>query len=178
MRASRLLVLVLPLVACASQPARERLAPRPAGGAVPVESWPGTPKLTREGDVYFAGQPDEAGLRHAAEVGGVAVVVNLRTTGEMEKVGFDEAALVESLGMRYVQIPLKPPSFGPPDVDLLADTLQTASGPVLVHCKSSNRVGGIWAAYLAREKGLALEAALERGKAAGLRRPVMVEARY
>ena len=46
-------------------------------------------------------------------------------------------------------IPVTPKSFSADVVDRFAKALDEASGGgVLVHCASSNRAGGIWAAYL------------------------------
>ena len=46
--------------------------------------------------------------------------------------------------------------------------LQRESGAVLVHCASGNRVGALIAIGAAKAGGMAPEAALELGKAAGL----------
>jgi hypothetical protein len=47
-----------------------------------------------------------------------------------------------------------------------------SAGPVLLHCASSNRVGGVWAVIQAR-KGKALDEALAAGREAGLHNPQM-----
>jgi protein tyrosine phosphatase (PTP) superfamily phosphohydrolase (DUF442 family) len=47
--------------------------------------------------MYIAGQPTADGIRQLPDQG-VTTVVNLRTPAEMARVGFDEAALVASLG--------------------------------------------------------------------------------
>jgi len=49
------------------------------------------------------------------------------------------------------------------------------SGPVLLHCASSNRVGGVWTAIRVREGAAWAEAEAE-GKEAGLRSPNVLEA--
>jgi protein tyrosine phosphatase (PTP) superfamily phosphohydrolase (DUF442 family) len=61
-------------------------------------------------------------------------------------------------------------------VDRFAEELATTDGPVLLHCKKSNLVGGLWAAYLVREHGAGWDEALALGKAAGLSRLSMIEA--
>src|SRR6476661_5113123 len=57
-------------------------------------------------DMFIAGQPTEKALRDL-RARGVTTVVNLRMPDEMARVGFDEAALVKELGMRYVHIPMR-----------------------------------------------------------------------
>ncbi|MHC4210355.1 MAG: protein tyrosine phosphatase family protein [Planctomycetota bacterium] len=143
--------------------------------AEPVSGWPGTKKVSRVGRIFFAGQPGEAGLRQAAAEG-VGLVINSRTTQEMARVPFDEPALVAELGMRYVAIPVAPSTFSAADVDRFAEALATTEGPVLFHCATANRSGGLWAAYLVRTHGVAWETALELGQAAGLSRQSMIEA--
>src|SRR6476620_4584812 len=58
-------------------------------------------------DVFISGQPTEQAFRDLAAQG-VKTVVNLRTPPEMAtRVPFDEKALVESLGMKYVYLPMR-----------------------------------------------------------------------
>ena len=140
------------------------------------QEWPGTVNVTATGPLYFAGQPDPAGLAHAASLG-VTHVLNIRTEPEVAGLGFDEAAEVERLGMKYVALPFGPDSFSRDHVAGLAAALAEAgAGGVLVHCASSNRIGGLWATYLTLERGVPFEEALEHGRAAGLRSPSMEQA--
>lgn len=130
----------------------------------------------QDGDFYFAGLPTEIGLRSASERG-VTVIVNLLPAEQQaSRVSFDEPALVKSLGMRYESIPMVPSTFSTDDIDRLAAIIDEAEGGVFIHCASSNRVGGLWAAYLHRHRGYDLEEAIELGMAAGLRPGRMIEA--
>lgn len=159
------------LTACATPPSP---APRPE--PVVAETWPGTSSVTRQGRLYFAGQPSAAGLRHAAKLG-VKTVINLRAPNEMKaKVPFDEPSLARELGMRYVSIPVTPPTFAAEHVKTFAAELRSAQGAVLFHCSSANRVGGLWAVYLMREEGVAYAEAVARGKKVGLKKKKMVDA--
>jgi uncharacterized protein (TIGR01244 family) len=101
---------------------------------------------------------------------GFRTVVNLR----LENEGLPgERAVVEALGLRYVSIPVAPDTFSLADVEAVEEVLAEAgAAPVLLHCSSSNRVGGAWAVIQARE-GKGLEAALAAGRAAGLHSPQM-----
>ena len=124
--------------------------------------------LYRDGRFYFSGQPTETGLE-SLEREGVTTVINLRTDAELEeRVPFNEPAVIDGLGMRYIHIPVSGASFSSADVDAFARALEQADGKVLIHCGSSNRAGAMWAAYLNRHRGFAQDVAIERGKAAGI----------
>lgn len=130
----------------------------------------------QDGDFYFAGIPTESGLRSASERG-VKVIVNLLPAEQQaSRISFDEPVLVNSLGMCYESIPMVPSTFSTDDIDRLAVIIDETEGGVLIHCASSNRVGGLWAAYLYRHRGFDFEEAVELGMAAGLRPGGMTEA--
>lgn len=123
-------------------------------------------------DLYIAGQPTEQGLRDMAAVG-VTTVVNLRTDQEMDNrdvVPFDEAALLESLGIRYVHIPSGGPdtAYAPEMVAQFDDALKSAEGRVLLHCTVAWRASHLYTAWLYRYGGLTLEAAVDHGRAINL----------
>jgi uncharacterized protein (TIGR01244 family) len=125
--------------------------------------------LWRDGRVLIGGQPDETALARFRDMG-VTAVVSLRSTAEMddcERVPFDEAAVVDGLGMEYVHIPLggEDHPYTPQAVDRLADVLERHDGPVLVHCTVAWRASYVWAAYLVREHGFSLDMAMARGEA-------------
>lgn len=116
--------------------------------------------------LFTAGQPAQSDWQ-AIAARGVTTVVNLRTAKELE--GRDEAAEVQAAGMRYVAIPVA----GADGIDAanaarLHDALQSATGPVLVHCSSANRAGGLLALMAARNEGLPAEQAIALGRAAGM----------
>lgn len=119
-----------------------------------------------------AGQPAPEALARLGQMG-FKTVVNLRP----EKEGpAEERATVEAQGLRYVPVPLTPDSFGLDDVVAVERVLaDPAAAPVLLHCASSNRVGGVWAVLAAR-RGKSLEEALAAGREAGLHSPAMEDA--
>ncbi len=142
--------------------------------ATPVADWSGVANLSHDGDIYFGGQPTADAFGTAQKMG-VKVVVNLRSDREIAAMDFDEAALVEQLGMKYVAIPITMKSFGSSDTDALKEVLKNTSGPVLIHCGSSNRVGALWAMYVHRHRGVALDDAIALGRKAGLQSEGLVE---
>jgi len=160
---------ILLLCACTSS-----LHEAPVGPAQAVTDWIGLEKLTRAGRIFFGGQPTSEALR-IAQKRGITVVVNLRSDRETQALGFDEEALVRTLGIEYVTIPITPKTFGTDHADRLKAVLGRTRGPILIHCGSSNRVGAVWALYLNRHRGIALEDAVELGRRAGLRSDVFVE---
>ena len=171
------LAALLLLTGCeAQQPSPGSAQATPPTLATPLPGWEGVNNLFSSDEFFFAGQPDSAALVRFGRETGVGTVINIRDPRELAQLGYDEAVLVGSLGMRYVSIPVTPGSFSVADVDRFADVLSETDGKVLVHCSSSNRVGGLWAAYLARSKALPLDQALQHGEAAGLRSPDMIEA--
>ena len=125
--------------------------------------------LWRDGRVLIGGQPDEPAFDRFQKMG-VTAVVNLRSIVEMndrEKVPYDEAAVVDGLGMEYVHIPLGGDDhpYTPQAVDRLADVLEDHDGPVLIHCTVAWRASYLWAAYLVKEQGFGLDEAMARGEA-------------
>jgi uncharacterized protein (TIGR01244 family) len=119
------------------------------------------------------GQPTAEGLQQLKGMG-FKTVINLRT--EKEPGTREEEAAVTAAGLRYVSVPFTAETLTAQDVDKVAAVLaDAASGPVLLHCGSSNRVGGV-VALLELRKGKTLEEAEAKGRAAGLTSPSMVEA--
>ena len=145
------------VVGCQSQPIAKD---PPAAAVAGIELREPRPGL------YTAGQP-ATGDWSAIAARGVTTVVNLRTPSEMK--GRDEAAEVRAAGMRYIEIPVAG-ADGITDANarLLRDALAAANGPVLVHCASANRAGGLLALAEARHEGAAPEQAIAFGRKAGM----------
>jgi uncharacterized protein (TIGR01244 family) len=115
--------------------------------------------------ISSTGQPDEAALQVFADSGYVAVI-DLRT--DKEKRGIEEVAVVEGLGMQYVNVPVagvKGVNFE--SARALQQVLADFDEPVLVHCGSGNRVGALLALGQVLE-GADHESAIEHGKTAGM----------
>lgn len=113
------------------------------------------------------GQPSAGQLREAA-ASGVSTVIDLRPSDEARD--YDEAALAEQLGLRYVHLPIA----GATDITVdNARTLQRLlaqdTGTTLLHCASGNRAGALLAVLAARLEGASTDTALQLGRAAGMR---------
>ena len=104
---------------------------------------------------------------------GFKTVIDLRTEREGTKA---EEALLREQGLRYVSVPVTPATLSAKDVDAVAAILEDAAAePILLHCASGNRAGGLLAAVLAR-KGKSLDEAEAEGAKAGLSSQTMKDA--
>ncbi|BDX07495.1 protein tyrosine phosphatase family protein [Planctobacterium marinum] len=93
--------------------------------------------------VYTGGQPDKAELEALAK-SGVKTIINFRGQGEFSD--FDEAAVVEQLGMNYVHIPIdSKDALSQENVARFHAALNEHQDGVFLHCGSGNRVGAMFA---------------------------------
>ena len=136
-----------------------------------------TPNVsTFDNVVYFAGQPDQEALKEFAALG-VRTVINLRQDSEIALLDFDEKQVVKEADMAYLHAPMGRELPDGTTVQRVLDALDAAGdGPVLLHCASSNRVGALWAVYAGMRAGLAPDAAIAEGQAAGMRSAAFEEA--
>ena len=129
-------------------------------------------RLWLDGRTYLGGQPDVAALGELARRG-VTAVVSLRTDKEMAdstQVPFDQAAVLDSLGLAYVHVPLggSQHPYTPEAVAEVAEALRAHEGSVLLHCRSGGRASYVWAAYLSLHEGLTPDEAWRRARESGL----------
>ena len=123
--------------------------------------------------IVAAGQPAPDVLPKLGAMG-FKTVLNLRMPDEGGPA--NEREVVEGQGLRYVSVPVTAASLSLADVLAIEKVLNDpAAAPVLFHCASSNRTGGVWAVIQAR-KGKSLDAALAAGREAGLRGATMEDA--
>lgn len=155
------------LSGCAASSKRAKYEPvQPVTGVEGV-----TRVLVRSGPTYIAGQPDEAALRRFKDEG-ITAVVNLRTQREMDNrewVPFDEAALINELGMEYLFLPQgggkDDPPYEPWQVDSFAEVMERHQGKVLLHCQVGWRASHLWGAYLYEYQGVPAREAWAQVKA-------------
>ncbi len=153
-------VLLVPLAAGAQQTASAIPEPKPVWIA-------GVPNAVQIGDVVISGQPTREAIK-LLSMQGYHTVVSTRAPGELD---WDEKKEVEAAGMRFVSIPMPSPveEITDEQVARLAEVLEKAERPILLHCGSGNRIAGLWAVYLAERKGIPVERALDLGAKAGMR---------
>lgn len=134
------------------------------------------PYLSSLGEyIYFAGQPAANDFQAFADRG-VKTVINLRTDPEMESLDFDEVASVRDAGMKYVYVPMGREPLTDEALEKIMATLDNAANePVLLHCRTSNRVGYIWSLYRSARHGLGLEEAIADGQKAGMTHQPLVD---
>jgi uncharacterized protein (TIGR01244 family) len=119
-----------------------------------------------------AGKPSPETVAKLNEMG-FRTVVDLRSEAEGLS---EEKAAVEAQGLRYVSVPITTATFKLDDALAVGRVLDDpAAGPVLLHCASSNRVGGV-IAVLAAKAGRPLEEAIAEGERAGLKSDAMIAA--
>jgi uncharacterized protein (TIGR01244 family) len=118
--------------------------------------------------ILTGGQPTFDQIKQASETGFKAVI-NLRTDNEIPDPD-QEKVWVEGSGMKYIHIPISVTSgFTPQNAKVFADALSKPENyPLIVHCKSGERVGAMFAlkAFHVDEKDI--EEALTIGERAGL----------
>jgi tyrosine-protein phosphatase SIW14 len=108
---------------------------------------PGVPQFERVNDhVYRGAQPTKEGLASLAKLG-IKTVIDLRLG---EEHAAEEQSAVESLGMRYVSVPMK--AITAPTDEQISKVLSildaNSDGPVFVHCRrGKDRTGTVIACY-------------------------------
>jgi protein tyrosine/serine phosphatase len=125
--------------------------------------------------LYRGAQPGDAGFRYLQSLG-VRTVVNLRD--EQDALRTREQHIVESLGMRYVHLPVKDGSFFTRSRRIPEQTIQAFfdliatkdAGPVFVHCRrGADRTGALVGFYRIARNGWSAERAYDEARAIGMR---------
>lgn len=117
--------------------------------------------------VYRGGEPTAVGLTELGAMG-VKIDLDLREASDATKVEKQEA---EKLGMKYVNIPMKPMSAPTDDqVERVIGLLvQTKAGPVFVHCRrGKDRTGTVIACYRIQHDGWSNNEALAEARKHGM----------
>ncbi|MCU0623140.1 MAG: sulfur transferase domain-containing protein [Gemmatimonadaceae bacterium] len=117
-------------------------------------------------NVVTGGQPSAADIA-ALGAAGVKTVLDLRMPHEGR--GFDEAHVVEQAGMRYVNVPVQGMVSDDAFATVRRELQQSATTPLLYHCASANRVGGLMIPYLMLDLKQDQATALKAAQQVGLR---------
>ena len=118
--------------------------------------------------VLTGGQPTFDQIKQAAETGFKAVI-NLRTDNELPDPA-QERSWVEGSGMQYIHIPVVvTEGFTPQKAKVFAGALSKPENyPMIVHCKSGERVGAMFALKAFHIDEKEIEEALAIGERAGM----------
>ena len=125
--------------------------------------------------LYRGAQPDAEGFRYLQQLG-VRTVINLRE--EADAIRTDERRIVESLGMKYVHLPVKDGSFFTGARRIPEDTVRafldlvgtTAPGPMFVHCRrGADRTGALVGLYRIARYGWSSAEAIAEARQVGMR---------
>jgi protein tyrosine phosphatase (PTP) superfamily phosphohydrolase (DUF442 family) len=124
-------------------------------------------------NVITGGQPNAAQLRALKEAGG-GIVLDIRDPMEPRPV--NEPALVEELGMEYVNVPVRAGSLDDATMERILTVLREAGDrTVFFHCGSGNRVGGALIPYFVLDHKLEEQDAVDQAMRVGLRSAEMME---
>jgi len=93
-------------------------------------------------NLIVGGQPSINDLEYLKDLG-VTTVVNLRPNSEPND--FEEASVVEKLGMNYCHIPLSAIDSFTKEACQKLHVALASNEPCLVHCATGNRVGALLA---------------------------------
>jgi uncharacterized protein (TIGR01244 family) len=123
-------------------------------------------------DLATGGQPTPTGLRELKALG-FRTVINLMSEAEGTQ---EEREAVLAAGLRYVAVPITPDRFRREDVEAVGRVLEDPGArPILLHCASANRVGGVWTVWQVM-KGRSYADAEAEGRKIGLKSPSMISA--
>jgi protein tyrosine phosphatase (PTP) superfamily phosphohydrolase (DUF442 family) len=156
------------LVACAR--ASEPVRPDEVAGPF---TWGAASNVTQVRNLWFAGQPDAATLEAAVDQG-IGIVINLRGAHEQE---WDEEQAVRGLGMSYYSVPVpgKQPFSAEAFAEIESIVREHKGDQILIHCSSSNRVGGWFATHLVAQHGMSVHDAIAIGRKVGITKDAIVQ---
>lgn len=124
-------------------------------------------------NVITGGQPTASQLRALKQAGG-SLVLDVRDP--MEPRLLDEPALVNELGMEYVNIPIRAGSLDDATLEKILAVIRGAGDrTVFFHCGSGNRVGGALIPYFILDRKMEEQDAIEHAMRIGLRSAEMME---
>ncbi len=97
---------------------------------------------------------------------GFKTVINLNT---IKQGAGEEAGIAKAAGLQYFHLPVSTKAPLPDQVAAFVKLVSDKSNyPILVHCRSSNRVGALWAMYRVAV-GIPGEIAIQEGRNVGMK---------
>jgi uncharacterized protein (TIGR01244 family) len=164
---SRLALALLPLLLVVGPPAHS--AGDDVAANVPIQRFQRVDE-----NLYRGSQPDAEGFRKLKEIG-VKTIINFRI--ESDALETREQEIVESLGMRYVHVPIKDGNFFTwfrripgETVKKFFAVLESEQGPFFVHCRrGTDRTGAMVAFYRMARHGWDAARAKNEANEVGMR---------
>lgn len=127
-----------------------------------------TEMLFQHENLYIGPQPEYIDFP-AIKAAGFTKVINMRRPDEMKELKFYEDYLLKKADVEYHFLPIggKEFKYSPAKLEEFAQSLDSSSGKVLLHCRSGHRASQLWAAYLVKYKGKSIDDALAMVKDMG-----------
>ncbi|MEE9393129.1 MAG: hypothetical protein V3W41_11550 [Planctomycetota bacterium] len=124
----------------------------------------------RVGDIVMTSQPKDADFSELKNKFNIKTVVNLRLPTEIADL--NEPQRVRDLGLVYENIAFKGPETLSDQIfaDVRTTLKDKSRQPLVLHCKSANRVGAVWYAFRVLDQGISKEQAMAEAKTIGLRK--------
>ncbi len=118
-------------------------------------------------NIYRGAQPTFEGFRALTKIG-VKTIVDLRhETSQVQA----EKKIVESLGMRFLSVPMTMHAPTDEQVSRVLGELNSSRGPIFVHCQGGrDRTGTVIACYRIAHDGWDSQKALGEAKSDGMRK--------
>lgn len=117
--------------------------------SAPAEATQPDADIVSAGRYSFAGQLSKTQFESMR--GTDQVVINCRTQREIDRLDFDQVAILEAGGVVYHHLPMGgADGYSPEAVDAFAAIVRSTDGPILIHCGSGTRARYLYAAYLIR----------------------------
>ena len=131
------------------------------------EAWGAAPSVVRVGNLFIAGDLDDASLDRARSEG-VRTVINLLSEDELAKATWEEAPAVAERGMTYHHVPVSGAFQADQFEQVEAILAEQEALPALVHCASGNRAAGWLATHLVLKHGLTVDEAIAVARKSGI----------
>lgn len=140
------------------------------------EELPGAVNYTRVDAVVACGGATTPDALKELKARGFKAVLNLRQASEPEAKVEEEGALVRSLGLTYLHVPMNGSAPTDASADQFLAALDDASQrPIYIHCGTANRVGAMWYIKRVLRDGWDPDKAMAEAKGIGLKSPVLEE---
>lgn len=131
-----------------------------------VEVIKGFNNLYRHQNIYIGAQPSLEVLRWL-KARGVCKIINLRSDSENNEYlnyAYNEESIAKEIGFEYYSLPINGSAdYSPENLELFMSYINENEN-ILIHCTGAGRATTFFMAYLIKNKGYAINDAVEIGK--------------